>query len=155
MTIHRGVLSTALTVGMISCGTPPPTVELTMEASLDRGRLRIAGTTDLRDGALLGYEVRHEDMNFDPETPIDMLFTEGTVTVTDGRYATEVDIRNFEPGEIEVWVAFQMRFINSDAQQPGPIVRQFGQHGELLEGANVTDWANEGKRVELTSTVHW
>ena len=126
-----------------------------MEVSRNAGVLRIEGTTDLRDGALLGYEIRHEYMDVDPETPMDMLFQEGTVTVADGRFAAEADISNFEPGEIEVWVAFQMSFLNRDLQQPAPIIRQFGEHGELLEGPNVTDRGDDGKRVEVAEIVHW
>ena len=156
MNTLRGILSGMLIAGgVVSCGTPPPTVELTLEVQRDGGTIRVEGTTDLRDGALLGYEIRHEHMNFDPETPMDMLFQEGTMTVADGRYAANLDIRNFEPGEIEVWVAFQMDFVNADLRQPDHIIRQFGEHGELLEGSNVTDLGDDGKRVELSDLVHW
>jgi hypothetical protein len=94
-------------------------------------------------------------MNFDPETPIDMLFQEGRMTVSDGQYGVTVDIRNFEPGEIEVWVAFQMDFVNSEVRQPNRIITQFGDRGELLEGLNVTDLGQDGKRVEVTDYVIW
>ena len=66
-----------------------------------------------------------------------------------------VDIRNFEPGEIEVWVAFQMDFVNSEVRQPNRIITQFGDRGELLEGLNVTDLEQDGKRVEVTDYVIW
>ena len=126
-----------------------------MSAQRDGGVIAITGATDLRDGALLGYELRHKDMNFDPETPIDMLFQEGRMTVFDGQYGVTVDIRNFEPGEIEVWVAFQMDFVNSEVRQSNRIITQFGDRGELLEGLNVTALAQDGKRVEVTDYVIW
>ena len=72
-----------------------------MSAQRDGGVITITGATDLRDGALLGYELRHKDMNFDPETPIDMLFQEGRMTVADGQYRVTVDIRNFEPEKLK------------------------------------------------------
>ena len=142
-------------LAIVSCETPPPTIELSMSAQRDGGVITITGATDLRDGALLGYELRHKDMNFDPETPIDMLFQEGRMTVADGQYGVTVDIRNFEPGEIEVWVAFQMDFINSEIQQPNRIITQFGERGELLQGPNVTELRENGKRVEVTDYVIW
>ncbi len=157
MTIFQSVSAalTLTTLAVSACGTPPPTVELTMHVERDGARVQLEGTTDLTDGAILAYELRHEQVDHDPETPRDMLFREGRMTVSNGRYAAEIDISSFEPGEIEVWVAFQMDFINSDLTQPGGILRQFGERGELLEGGNVTDLGEDGKRVELTDAIHW
>ena len=144
-----------MALAVSACSTPPATVELALQVARDGVLVRLEGTTDLSDGAVLAYELRHEDVDYDPETPRDMLFREGRTTVSGGRYAIEVDISSFEPGEIEVWLAFQMDFINSDLTQPAHIIRQFGERGELLEGDNVTDLGEDGKRVELIDTVHW
>ena len=126
-----------------------------MHVERDGARVQLKGTTDLTDGEILAHELRHEQVDHDPETPRDMLFREGTLTVSSWRYAAEIDISSFEPGEIEVWVAFQMDFINSDLTQPGGIIRQFSERGELLKGGNVTDLGEDGKRVELTDAIHW
>ena len=126
-----------------------------MQVEREAARVTVAGASDLSDGAILSYELRHEHYEFDPETPREMLFAEGTMTVDGGRYTADVDLSAFEPGEIEVWVAFQMDFINSDRTQPAAIIRQFGERGELLEGDNVVDLGEDGKRVELTDSLHW
>tara|TARA_B100002003_G_scaffold243775_1_gene268748 strand:+ start:241 stop:714 length:474 start_codon:yes stop_codon:yes gene_type:complete len=153
---RRGILVVVLAPLLaLSCATPPPTVELTMGVEREGARVQISGTTDLADGAILAYELRHEHLAYDPETPRDMLFLEGLTTVSDGGFEAEVNLSSFEPGEIEVWVSFQMRFINSDRMQPGSIVRQFGARGELLEGANVSAHDDDSKRVELSQTIHW
>ncbi|MDP6372084.1 MAG: hypothetical protein QF463_09460 [Vicinamibacterales bacterium] len=156
MTAHRARARSVIVAPLlaVSCATPPPTVQLTMDVEREGARVNISGTTDLADGALLAYELRHEHLAYDPETPRDMLFLEGVTTVSDGRFEAEVDLSSFEPGAIEVWVSFQMRFINSDRTQPSPIVRQFGARGELLEGTNVSAH-DDGKRVELSQTIHW
>ena len=138
-----------------SCAMPPPTVELAMTVERDGGRVHIEGNTDLPDDAILAFEVRHEGYEIDPETPIDMLFAEGLTTISNGEFQIEVNISSFEPGEIEVWVAFQMRFINSNRTQPRQVIRQFGDRGELLQGDNVTNHGEDGKRVELSQTIHW
>ena len=48
-----------------------------------------------------------------------------------------------------------MDFINSEIQQPNRIITQFGERGELLEGPNVTELGENGKRVEVTDYVIW
>ena len=140
---------------VVCCASPPPTVELAMTVERDGGLVHIDGNTDLPDDAILAFEVRHEGYEIDPETPIDMLFAEGLTTVSNGEFHIEVNISSFEPGEIEIWVAFQMRFINSSRTQPRQVIRQFGDRGELLQGDNVTDHGEDGKRVELSQTIHW
>ena len=152
----RGVSLLLLSISLVaSCATPPPTVELAMTVERDGDRVHINGNTDLPDDAILAFEVRHEDYEIDPETPIDMLFTEGLTTVSNGEFQIEVNISSFEPGEIQIWLAFQMKFINSNRAQPRQVIRQFGNRGELLRGENVTNHGEDGKRVELSQTLHW
>ena len=154
--LHRAATSVALvSLVAVGCETPPARVELAMNVERHGAQVRFDGTTDLLDGAILAYEVRHEDYEYDPETPIDMLFMEGLTTASDGRFEVEINISSFEPGEIEVWLAFQMHFINSDRKQPRRVISQFGERGERLLGANVTAHGEDGKRVELSDTIHW
>ena len=128
------------------------TVNLTLEANLDGDVLTVEGTTDLPDAALIAYEVRHERLTTDVELPLEQLFAEGNMTVSDGGYTSTVDLKDWPQRSIEVWVAFQT-IHGKGAEQPAQIIERFGELGENLEGPNVIDLGEVGKRVELTTTV--
>lgn len=140
----------AMTVG---CAGEPTTVALEMNARLEGNSLLIDGTTDLPDGALLVYEVRHERYGHDPETPLDMIFTEGSLAVAGGNFAATVDLALFDPGELQVWVAFQIK-LPRNGEQPSDIRARFGDRGERLSGPNVTELETGGKHVAAIQTVH-
>ncbi len=135
-----------------ACGNAPVTVSLEMSARLEGNALHIDGTTDLPDGALLAYEARHERYDHDPETPEDMIFTDGTLEVAAGAFQRTVDLSFFDPGEVHVWVSFQMN-LRGDTEQPGAIRSRFGDRGEHLTGPNVTDGEDGGRRVAVVQTV--
>jgi len=130
----------------------PPTIALTLDASLEGNDLTISGTTGLPDGALLGYAVRHEQMAIDTETPEWMLFTEGAVTISDGRFRTVVDASALDPGEFAVSVAFTVD-LPKGASQPDEVLERFGQRCEKLNGPNVVLLRNKSRAVLATTVV--
>lgn len=130
----------------------PPMVALRVNASLEGNDLAIAGTTDLPDGTVLTYEVRHDRMPIDHETPEWMLFEEGTATVAGGRFEAAVDASQLDPGLFEVYVAFKTD-LPGGAQQPSAVLEAYGQHGEKLVGPNVIVVGDEGRAIQVTRTV--
>lgn len=126
-------------------------VALTMTARLSQGMARIQGTTDLPNGTIIAYEVRHVDMIRRTDLPVDKLFADGTSVVREGKYRSEVDLEGWPAGQIEVWVAFQT-VMGGKMRQPPDILKRFGEEGEFLSGPNVVQ-SGSLKRVELTRTV--
>ena len=120
---------------------------LTIEPDLRNGRLTIAGTTDLPDGAILMYEARHENW-VNAGEPV--WLRAGQVAVQDGAYSERLNLRRWPAGTIDVWVSFQTVLL--EGSQPEPILAVYGALGEHLIGENVTA---EGtiRRVERTVTV--
>ena len=135
-----------------SCEQLPPTVTLDMTASVEANTVEIRGTTDLPEGAYLAYEVEHEAFEYDTETPEEMLFTEGTFEVVDGRFGGTVDLSQFDSGPITVLVAFQMN-LSAGTVQPRRIRSRFGEQGELLEGPNVSSTQTGDLRVATTQAI--
>ena len=129
----------------------PTMVNLTMEASMEGDALAIEGTADLPDGALVGYEVRHDRLPWDTETPEWMLFTEGIIEVLDGTFETVVDTSLLDSGRFEVYVAFRPD-LPGGIRQPTPIREQFGEQGEKLHGPNVVLDGNQ-RSIRVTRNV--
>ena len=126
----------------------PTMVNLVVDARMEGNTLTIEGTTDLPDGALLTYEVRHDRLLHDVETPEWMLFTEGAVEVSDGSFETVVDASDLESGLFEIRVAFGTD-LPGGARQPARVVEQFGEQGEYLRGPNVV---LDGERRSIQAT---
>ena len=116
----------------------PPVVSLTLTPPTLRGTtLFIIGSTDLPNGTLITYEIRHEGAATRTNVPIQKLFKEGMVTVADGGYSATESLKGWPPGKIEVWAAFQT-ILDTKAKQPPEIISRFGEMGEKLQGNNVT-----------------
>jgi len=141
-----------MTGATLGCATGPPTASLTVDPVVDGTALVVRGTSDLPDGTILLYEVRHERLEHDPETPIQMLLVEGSMTVDQGAFEAVVDLSNFEPGDVDVWVALEMQ-LSGGATQPRETVRRFGSDGARMEGGNVVDLGEDGKRLEVIVRV--
>jgi hypothetical protein len=128
-------------------------------------QLLIRGTTDLPDDTWISYEVKHEnyekiDFNLlktDRQRflrEVDTAFAEGDAPVAAGRYSAVIDISNWKPGSVEIWVAFQT--VIGKKKQPPAVVERYGQMGEYLQGSNVTKAGGRAvsmNRVELIRTV--
>ncbi len=126
---------------------PPIAVTLTLSPTLQGSRLRIAGTTDLPDGAVIVYEVRHERWATEGEL---QWFREGQVVVEEGAFSTRTRLRSWPRGALQVWASFQT--VLPDGQQPPEVIATFGEMGERLAGDNVTQ-VGDMKRAEVTARV--
>lgn len=129
----------------------PPVVSLTLSPILRGTTLFIIGSTDLPNGTVIAYEIRHEGAATRTDVPIEKLFKEGMVTVADGGYSATESLKGWPPGRIEVWAAFPT-ILDTKAKQPPEIISRFGEMGEKLQGNNVKK-AGAIKRVEVTQTI--
>jgi hypothetical protein len=135
-------------------------IAFSLSPSLSGRTIMVAGTTDLPDGALINYEIEHEqykhvDFGSDRKKflkEVNLTFADGSTPVKSGHYAHAVDISGWRPGSVQVWAAFE------PVMQPESVAEKYGKQGEYLKGSNVntTEVAKTGSfsRVELTRTVH-
>ena len=114
-------------------GTEP--VALSVSHRTEWRVLWVEGETDLPDGAFVNYSVTHTLARTMPaeEWPAANLIDSGRATVQDGQYWTRINTINWPPGEVEVLVQFPL------PPQPPAVMERFGEFGEHLMGANVTD----------------
>jgi hypothetical protein len=130
----------------------PVMATLSMDLRVTGNELRIEGSTDLPEGTLIAYEVRHEQLPVDYETPEWMLFREGVVPVTDGRFSARVDASALDAGQLEVVAAFRSA-LPTGAVQPAPITDRFGANFEKLLGPNVVAMDGGAHSIQVTRTV--
>lgn len=97
--------------------------------------LWIEGTTDLPDGAVVGYRVTHDLATTAPteDWPSSNLIDFGRATVENGEYWARVNTLNWPPGQVRVVAQFPL------PPQPASVVERYGEFGEHLRGDNVTD----------------
>jgi len=134
------------------CNAVEVQASLDVQAHLDGNSLHVTGTTDLPDGALLSYELRHEHYGHDVETPIDMLFADGMLTVHDGAVDATLDVSLFDSGAIDFDVAFSPT-LRGDREQPSDVQARFGRQNEHLVGPNVTVAGDGSRRLSVSQTV--
>lgn len=96
--------------------------------------LRVEGTTDLPDGAIVSYQVTHAVAETLPpsEWPALNLFADGTAVVHESRYWTRLNTTDWPVGAVRVQVQFPV------APQPTAVRGRYGEFGEHLTGDNVT-----------------
>ena len=80
-------------------GSGGQTVDLSMDARVDDGTIVVDGTTDLPDGALIAYEVTHQDFGTSDnmDDPVWGLFADGTTPVADGAYSVVIPVADWPP----------------------------------------------------------
>lgn len=139
----------ALTAGCEAVEVP---VSLDVQVQLDGNAVHVTGTTDLPDGAVLSYELRHEHLGHDVETPRDMLFAEGLLIVVDGRLDAILDVSLFDSGSIEVDVAFSS-ILPGGREQPADVQARFGRRLESVVGPNVRLAEDGSRRVSVSRTI--
>ena len=112
--------------------------------------LRIDGTTDLPDGAVLSYRVTHALANELPpsEWPAQTLMADGTAVVLGGEYGARLNTTYWPAGRVLVEVQFPV------AAQPPDIADRYGAFGEKLTGDNVTALGSS-KIAAATHTFEW
>lgn len=153
-----GVLAAFILSNLCFCGcgghsappsaetSAPPVISLTLSPTLRGDTLVITGSTDLPNGTLIAYEIRHEG----EYTPLATVAVPSLNSFSIGTSATE-SLKGWPPGKIEVWGAFQT-ILGRNAKQPPEVISRFGELGEKLQGNNVTK-AGSTKRVEVTETL--
>jgi len=118
-------------------------VELTLDAEINEDMVVFYGETNLPDGAIITYEVFHEeDVN---------QFEAGNVKVEKGRYDEEVLVTDWTEGEITVWVSFQT-VLDTSTSQPDEVIEIFGEMGENIDGDHVIE-IETMKLVELEHSL--
>ena len=124
----------------------PNVVHVTLSPLLTGDTLTISGTTDVKDGALFGYEVEHDDNKSQRGSPF---FRDGDMTIRSGRYSATVDLKGWPKGRITVWVAF-FTFLK---EQPQWVRTQYGEGGKELEGPNVQLGLEGMKTLEIQTAI--
>ena len=96
--------------------------------------LRIEGTTDLPDGAVVSYRVTHALGEELPpsEWPAQNLIADGTAVVQENQYWARLNTTYWPAGDVRVQVRFPV------APQPAAVSSRYGEFGEQLTGDNVT-----------------
>ena len=112
--------------------------------------LRIEGTTDLPDGAVVSYHVTHALAEELPpsEWPARNLIDDGTAVVQESQYWTKLNTTYWPAGAVRVQVQFPV------APQPAAVRERYGEFGEHLTGDNVTI-LGASRVVTAEHTLEW
>ena len=112
--------------------------------------LRIEGTTDLPDGAVVSYRVTHALADVLPpsEWPAQNLIADGTAVVQESQYWARLNTTYWPAGDVRVQVRFPV------APQPTAVSGRYGAFGEHLTGDNVTI-LGASKVVTAEHTLEW
>lgn len=124
----------------------PNVVHITLSPTITVDTITIAGTTDLKDGAVLGWDVEHAQQK---KNLMADLTQHGDTTVKGGRYAATVKVNRWPKGNITVWIGF----LSFTKDQPQWAKTQYGTQGEKLEGPNVKLQSEGMKTVEIQRTI--
>lgn len=145
-------------------------VNLTMSPAIqDNGnRVLIEGFTNLPDGALIAYEVEHdqfgkghvpllgsrsnsgEERRAAQKTSLTWKH-EGQLPVKAGHFIQALDVKDWPAGRIKVWVAFQT-ILGTSVEQPAEVIARYGEMGERIEGNQATT-SGPMRRVAVERTV--
>lgn len=103
-------------------------VEATLQpvAAVQGRVLKVTGTTDLPDGAVLSYYFLHELASLQGQEP-----EGGATAVRNGRFAFTTDFAGWPGGAITLYVEFG---VGSGWEQPQVVIDRFGAYGERLAG---------------------
>ena len=124
----------------------PNVVHITLSPTINGDAITIAGTTDLKDGAVLTWNLEHAQQKKDLMAN---LTEEGNTPVKGGKYTTTVKVNRWPKGKITVWVGFYS-FLKT---QPEWARTQYGAQGENLEGSHVKLQSEGMKTIEIERTI--
>ena len=126
------------------------TVVLTVDHRLRWRELRIEGTTDLPDDAIVSYTVTHALAAELPrgEWPAKNLISEGTAVVLESQYWARLNTTYWPPGLVRIHIQFPV------APQPESMRERYGAFGEHLTGDNVTI-LGASRVVTAEHTLEW
>ena len=113
------------------------TVQLEVTHRSEWRQLWIEGATDLPDGAYVNFRITHEAAETVPveEWPAENLMETGRAAVQDNQFWTRINTFRWPRGEVRVIVQFPL------PPQPDEVMARYGEFGERLGGANVTERA--------------
>ncbi len=150
ITVALGVLVVGLTgyVGLLFIGPidlPSQRVTATMQlaASVDGDTVRVVGTTDLPDGALIDYWFWRDDaINGGPI---------GVTEVRGGTFSFEHEVSGLRRGRWDIEASFSTMW---GSEQSRHVTDLFGAEGEHLAGPQVyVDSLGDAKQLRATTTV--
>jgi len=121
------------------------TATIQVTSTVEGHTVHVSGTTDLPDGAVIGYYWWHD---------IDTVATipGGLVTVADGRFAFVSDLSAWPAGTATAYISFGVN--STENIQPKPVVDRFGSQGEHLGGPQVhVDSPGDPKQLLVTTSV--
>jgi len=126
------------------------TVALTVDHRSRWRELRIEGTTDLLDGAVVSYTVTHASAAElqQGEWPAKNLIADGTAVVLESQYWARLNTTNWPAGDVRVQIQFPV------APQPPSVRERYGAFGEHLIGDNVTT-LGASRVVTAEHTFRW
>jgi len=122
-------------------------IDLSVNVEWNQQILIIKGKTTLPDTAILSYEIGPADENTLAEEGI---YASGIAVVKKGQYSTQLDTSLFPPGDIKVWVLFQLE--STGRIQPPEIVNRYGVYGQYLKGKHVIK-ENDHYRLEVSKVI--
>lgn len=135
---------------LVACGSNnPPAVELDFEPVIEGTVLKLSGTTNLPDGAIIVWDIS-PGPNYQGQFEFDMV-KEGTAKVENGKWQASISLENMPKGEIEIWVGFQTIMRESE-KQPPQIIEMYGEMGERITGP-LAQKSGYITRAELTKTI--
>lgn len=117
----------------VDLATEQETVVLEVDHRTRWRDLRLEGTTDLPDGAVVTYILTHALSSELPPSdwPAQNLIADGTAVVQTGRYWAQFNTTYWPPGKVDIQVQFPV------APQPDIVRARYGEFGERLAGQNV------------------
>ena len=126
------------------------TVALSVDHRSRWRELRLEGTTDLPDGAVVSYHVTHALGEELPpsEWPAQNLIADGTAVVQESQYWSRLNTTYWPAGAVRVQVQFPV------VPQPAAVRARYGAFGEHLTGDNVTILGGS-KVVTAEHTLEW
>jgi len=118
-------------------------VTMQIDPVVEGNTVRVVGTTNLADGALIDYGYwRGDAINEGPT---------GVAEVTDGRFSFEDEVSRLRPGRWTIETSFSTVW---GSQQPKHITDVFGSEGEHLAGPQVyVDSPGDAKQIFVSTGI--
>jgi hypothetical protein len=125
--------------GCLGTSASPFPVELAAAAVIQDGAARIAGITNLPDGAIVGWTFQGASSQ-----------ASGTATCSGGAFAVERSVTTWKPGEVVVTVVFDP----SQSAQPSALRKACGDKGKRMTGPTVIQQGDKAvAKLTLTFVI--
>ena len=114
--------------------------------TIEDGQLVLYGTANVPDGAVLMYLVKHDGFDSGDYDGYEV----GHISVVAGVFRHHVPVSDWPEGYALTRLTFQMN--PEGREQPEAILEVYGENGERLQGARVTDFAGM-RKIEINATT--